>query len=82
MIIAAGSTEAALAFLEIGAVALGLAVLARMAGRLGITAVPLYLIAGLALGEGGVAPLAVSASFISPTAELGVLLQLVALGLE
>ena len=82
MIIAAGSTEAALAFLEIGAVALGLAVLARMAGRLGITAVPLYLIAGLALGEGGVVQLDVSESFISLTAEIGVLLLLFALGLE
>ena len=82
MLIAAGSAEAALAFVEIGAVALGLAVLARLAGRLGITAVPLYLIAGLALGEGGVVQLDVSASFISLTAEIGVLLLLFALGLE
>jgi len=82
MLIAAGSTEAALAFVEIGAVALGLAVLARLAGRLGITAVPLYLIAGLALGEGGAVQLDVSESFISLTAEIGVLLLLFALGLE
>ena len=39
---AAGSSEAALAFLEIGAVVLGLGLLARLAGRIGITAVPLY----------------------------------------
>lgn len=82
MIVAAGSTEAALAFIEIGAIALGLAVLARLAGRLGITAVPLYLIAGLALGEGGVVQLDVTESFISLVAEIGVLLLLLTLGLE
>jgi len=80
--LAAGSSEAALAFLEIGAVALGLAILARLAGRLGITAVPLYLIAGLAFGEGGLAELDVSAEFIRIAAEIGVLLLLFTLGLE
>ena len=65
MILAAGSAEAALAFIEIGALALGLALLARLAGRLGITAVPLYLIAGLAFGEGGIAQVDVSEEFIA-----------------
>ncbi len=81
MLFAAGSPDAALAFIEIGAVALGLAVLARLAGRLAISAVPLYLIAGLALGEGGIAQLDVSESFISLTAEIGVLLLVFTLGL-
>ena len=81
-LIAAGSPEAALAFIEIGAVALGLALLARLAGRIGITAVPLYLIAGLAFGEGGVAKVDVSEDFISLAAEIGVLLLLFTLGLE
>ena len=81
-LLAAGSTEAAVAFIEIGAVALGLALLARLAGRLGITAVPLYLLVGLMLGEGGVVQLDVSESFISLTAEIGVLLLLFTLGLE
>lgn len=80
--IAAGSSEAALAFIEIGAVALALAILARFAGRLGITAVPLYLLGGLAVGEGGFVTLDVSEDFISLTAEIGVLLLLLALGLE
>ncbi|HUW02574.1 MAG TPA: cation:proton antiporter [Acidimicrobiales bacterium] len=80
--LAAGSAEAALAFIEIGAVALGLALLARLAGRLGITAVPLYLIAGLALGDGGLVQLDVTESFISLVAEIGVLLLLFTLGLE
>jgi CPA2 family monovalent cation:H+ antiporter-2 len=81
-LIAAGSTETALAFIEIGAVVLGLALLARLAGRLGITAVPLYLLAGLVLGEGGIVQLDVTEDFISIIAEIGVLLLLFTLGLE
>lgn len=81
-IIAAGSTEVAVAFIEIGAIALGLAILARFAGRLGITAVPLYLIVGLAFGNGGFAEIDVSEGFISVAAEIGVLLLLFTLGLE
>lgn len=80
--LAAGSSEAALAFLEVGAVALGLAFLSRIAGRIGITAVPLYLIAGLAFGEGGIARIDVSTDFIALAAEIGVLLLLFTLGLE
>lgn len=82
MILAAGSAETALAFIELGAATIGLAILARLANRLGITAVPLYLIAGLALGEGGIVQLNVSESFISLAAEIGVLLLLFTLGLE
>jgi monovalent cation:H+ antiporter-2, CPA2 family len=81
-VIAAASGDAALAFIEIGAVALVLSLLARLAGRLGITAIPLYLLAGLAVGEGGVAPLDVSADFIELAGEIGVLLLLLTLGLE
>ncbi len=79
---AAAGSEVALAFIEIGAVALALAVLARVAARLGITAIPLYLLAGLAVGEGGLVPLDVSEDFISLTAQIGVLLLLFSLGLE
>lgn len=82
MPLAAASTEAARAFLEIGAVAVVLAALAGLAGRLGVTTIPFYLLAGLALGEGGVAPLDVSADFIRLVAEIGVLLLLLTLGLE
>ena len=79
MIIAATSGDV---FIEIGAVALVLAVLARLAAQVGITAIPLYLLVGLAVGEGGVAPLDVSADFIAVVAEIGVLLLLFTLGLE
>jgi monovalent cation:H+ antiporter-2, CPA2 family len=82
MLFAAGTSEAALAFVEIGALILALALLSRLAGRFGITAVPLYLVAGLAMGEGGVIQLDVSRSFFEIAAEIGVLLLLFALGLE
>jgi monovalent cation:H+ antiporter-2, CPA2 family len=82
VLLAATSSDTALTFIELGAVALALAVLARLASRLGITAIPLYLLAGLAVGEGGVAPLDVSHEFIAVVAEIGVLLLLLALGLE
>lgn len=81
-LLAAASPDVAVAFIEIGAVALVLAVLARLAARLGITAIPFYLLAGLAVGEGGVAPLDISEDFIALVAEIGVLLLLLTLGLE
>ncbi len=80
--LAAAPPEAAQAFIEIGAVALALAAVARLAGRLGITTIPFYLLAGLAVGRGGIAPLDVSAEFIGLVAEIGVLLLLLTLGLE
>ena len=79
---AAAAGDAPLAFIEIGAIAVVLAVLARVAGRLGITAIPLYLLAGLAVGDGGIVPLDVSADFIELAAQIGVLLLLFTLGLE
>ena len=74
-LLAAAGGDVALVFVEIGAVAVALSVLARVAGRLGITAIPLYILAGLAVGEGGIAPLDLSADFISLTAEIGVLME-------
>ena len=81
-LIGAASNDAALAFIEIGAVAIALSLLARLATRLGITAIPFYLLAGLAVGEGGIAPLDVSSDFIQLAGEIGVLLLLLTLGLE
>jgi CPA2 family monovalent cation:H+ antiporter-2 len=80
--LAVTSAEMALTFIELGAVVLGMAVLARVAGRLGITAIPFYLIAGLAVGRGGIVDLDLSEEFIEFTAEIGVLLLLLTLGLE
>jgi CPA2 family monovalent cation:H+ antiporter-2 len=72
----------ALVLVELGAVALTLAVLARVASRLTISPIPLYLIAGLALGEGGIAPLVTSEQFIEVGADLGVIFLLLMLGLQ
>ncbi|HEX4816431.1 MAG TPA: cation:proton antiporter [Nonomuraea sp.] len=74
--------ETAILFLEFGAVLLGLGLLGALALRIGISPIPLYLIAGLAFGTGGVLPLATSEDFISIGAELGVVLLLLTLGLE
>lgn len=74
--------DASYIFIELGAVIVGLAVLARLANRLGFSAIPLYLLAGLAFGNGGLAPLDVSQDFIKIGAEIGVLLLLFMLGLE
>ena len=82
MILAAGSVETALAFIEVGALVFGLGLLSRFASRLGVTAVPFYLLAGRAFGEGGILRLDVSADFVSLAAEIGVLLLLFSLGLE
>jgi monovalent cation:H+ antiporter-2, CPA2 family len=69
-------------FLELGAEILGLAVLARLANKLAFSAIPLYLVAGLLFGNGGIAPLPLSKGFMHVGAEIGVLLLLFMLGLE
>jgi monovalent cation:H+ antiporter-2, CPA2 family len=71
-----------LLLIELGAAFLGLAVLARLASRWGLSAIPLYLLGGLAFGEGGLLPLGLSQEFIHVGAEIGVLLLLFMLGLE
>ncbi|MGR6920711.1 cation:proton antiporter [[Actinomadura] parvosata] len=72
----------AVVFLEFGAVLLGLGILGALALRVGISPIPLYLIAGLAFGTGGVLPLATSDEFLGIGSELGVVLLLLTLGLE
>jgi len=81
MILAATPGTAEL-LLELGAILIGLAVLGRLAGRLGIPSIPLYLLAGLAVGEGGLVPLVTAREFIEVGAQIGVILLLLLLGLE
>jgi monovalent cation:H+ antiporter-2, CPA2 family len=69
-------------FIELGTATIGLALLGRLASRWGFSSIPLYLIAGLAFGNGGLAPLNLSKDFIQIGAEIGVLLLLFMLGLE
>nr|WP_202501024.1 cation:proton antiporter [Streptomyces sp. SID5785] len=68
--------------IELGAVILGLGLLGRLAARVGFSPVPLYLLAGLAFGHGGLVPLRASEEFVATGAEIGVILLLLLLGLE
>ena len=81
-VVAAAGGEVVGVFIELGVIALGLAACARTAHRLGFSAIPLYLLAGLAFGNGGLLPLRFSGDFVSIVAEIGVLLLLFELGLE
>ncbi|MFG2043757.1 cation:proton antiporter [Dactylosporangium sp. NPDC048998] len=72
----------ATALIEIGAVILSLGLLGAVSARFGISPIPLYLLAGLAFGKGGILPLATSEEFTATGAEIGVILLLFTLGLE
>jgi CPA2 family monovalent cation:H+ antiporter-2 len=67
---------------EVGALLFALSVLARLARRIAISPVPLYLLIGLVFGTGGLVPLHASEAFFEVGAEIGVILLLVMLGLE
>lgn len=79
---AATNGDVALVFIEVGTLMLLLSLLARAAGRVGMTAIPFFLLGGLVLGDGGILTFDVSEDFIALTAEIGVLLLLLTLGLE
>ncbi|GAA1826601.1 cation:proton antiporter [Pseudonocardia alni subsp. carboxydivorans] len=72
----------ALELLELGAVFFGLGLLGRLAQRIGLSPIPLYLLGGLAFGAGGVIPLGDIGDFTSLAGEVGVVLLLLLLGLE
>lgn len=74
--------DISLVFIELGIAIIGLAILTRLASRLGFSAIPLYLLAGLAFGNGGILPLQFSEEFVHIGAEIGVILLLFMLGLE
>src|SRR5213080_4698426 len=78
----AADAQVAWVFIELGAAVLGLAILTRLAHRLGFSAIPLYLLGGLAFGEGGLVPLHFTEEFVHIGAEIGVILLLFMLGLE
>ena len=82
MPIAAASTDVAVAFIEIGAIVLGLAILARLSDRVGLSPIPAYLVVGLVFGNGGLAAPRLSTDFLEIAAEIGVVLLLLTLGLE
>lgn len=67
---------------ELGAILVVLTVLGSVARRYGLSPIPLYLLTGLFLGTGGVAPVAAAAEFVGTGASIGVVLLLLTLGLE
>ncbi|HSN07265.1 MAG TPA: cation:proton antiporter [Candidatus Angelobacter sp.] len=69
-------------FLELGITLVALGLLARVSSRVGMSAVPLFLLAGLFFGRGGALDLGFSDPFLRTSSELGALLLLLLLGLE
>ncbi len=74
--------ETALTLIELGAILLSLGVLGRLAGRIGLSPIPLYLIGGLFFGRGGFIELEGVLTFSQVGSEIGVVLLLLMLGLE
>ncbi|ALG08822.1 cation:proton antiporter [Kibdelosporangium phytohabitans] len=74
--------DTAISLIELGAVFFGLGLLGRLAWKIGISPIPLYLLGGLAFGSGGLIPLHGIDEFASLAGEIGVILLLLLLGLE
>lgn len=67
---------------ELGVLLAVLAVLGAVARRFALSPIPVYLLAGLSLGNGGILGVAAAGEFIATGAPIGVVLLLLALGLE
>ncbi|MGN9811890.1 cation:proton antiporter [Micromonospora sp. BQ11] len=68
--------------IEVGALLFLLGLLGRLSRRIGLSPIPLYLLAGLVFGHGGLLEFKASEEFFAIGAEIGVILLLVMLGLE
>ncbi|MFC9662436.1 cation:proton antiporter [Nocardia sp. NPDC127606] len=75
-------TSQALALLELGVILFALGICGRVAGRFGMSPIPLYLLGGLAFGRGGFIELDAATEFGHMASEIGVVLLLLLLGLE
>lgn len=71
-----------LLLVELGAILLALAILSRVANKIGQSAIPLFMTLGLLLGTGGIIPLNASEEFLHTGSEIGVIFLLLLLGLE
>lgn len=72
----------ALTLIELGAVVFCLGLLARLAERIGMSPIPLYLVGGLFFGAGGFMEFKGIQEFAHISGEIGVILLLLMLGLE
>ncbi|WP_327145195.1 cation:proton antiporter [Nocardia sp. NBC_01327] len=71
-----------LALIELGAILFALGMMGRFAGRFGMSPIPLYLLGGLAFGDGGIFQMKAATEFGHLAGEIGVVLLLLLLGLE
>lgn len=71
-----------LTLIELGMIIFGLSIVARLASKLGVSAIPFYLLVGLAVGNNSLIPLYFSEDFVHLGAEIGVILLLFTMGLE
>jgi len=67
---------------QLGALLTTLAVVGAVARRFALSPIPVYLMAGLSLGKGGIWPVAAAGEFIKTGAPIGIVLLLLTLGLE
>ena len=77
-----GSAETASTLAEIGALLLGLGIIAFVAARIRFSVVPIYLLVGLIVGQGGFGLISLSQDFLDLGAQIGAILLLLLLGLE
>lgn len=82
LLMASSSQNVSQAIFEIGAVFILLGLLSFLSLKLRISNIPLFLLAGLSLGKGGIAPLELSEEFLNIGAEIGAILLLLVLGFE
>ncbi len=75
-------TNMSLLLIELGVIIIALAILNRLARKIGMSAIPLFLLVGLLFGNGGILPLDLSEGFLYIGSEIGILLLLFTLGLE
>lgn len=68
--------------LELGIILTASSLIVAGARRFALTPVPLYLLAGLALGDGGIAPVPAAREFVDTGAAIGLILLLLTLGLD
>lgn len=76
------TAETAVVLAELGGLLLVLGVVAFLAAKIRFSVVPIYLLVGLAVGEGGLGLIALSENFLDIGAQIGAILLLLLLGLE
>lgn len=81
-VLAAVGGDTATVFVSFGALIVVLSLLARLAHRVGLSPIPLYLVVGVAVGRGGLVAVELDEGFVELGAQIGVILLLFMLGLE